>query len=34
MLMLAELTVPSFIIVGYVWQILSMGGFFAPAPHP
>ena len=28
---------PSFIIVGYVWQILGREGFFAPppsSPHP
>ena len=27
-------TVPSFIIVGYVWQILERGGLFALPPHP
>ena len=27
-------TVPSFIIVGYVWQILGMGAFLSPSPPP
>ena len=28
------ITVPSFIIVEYVWQILGRGGLFTPPPHP
>ena len=32
-LLISGITLPSFVIVGYVWQILG-GGFFGPPPPP